>query len=688
MADANTPVPQGPINWAEFFRLSPALMAVAGADGYFKVVNPAWERTLGWSVEELLARPQIDFVHPDDCQATLETRARVRAGDAATGFANRHVCKDGTYRWLVWNSVVEPASGLVYAVARDITAEKAALEALHGARDELERRVAARTEELRYANAALHTEAAERERLFVALQQTEGVFRRMFEAAPDAMLMVARSGTILLANPEADTLFGRESGALLGLGIDELVPSAVREAHAGLRDGYFAAPRTRRMGEAPALAALRRDGTEIPVDIGLASFSFEKRPVVLCIVRDLTAQRRLEESLARTEEQFRQAQKMDAIGRLAGGIAHDFNNLLSVILSYSSMLLGDLSPSDPLRTDIQEIHAAAERATSLTRQLLAFGRRQILQPRPVDLGDVVAGLEKMLRRLVGEDIELTLLRGGSAVVTLDPSQIDQILVNLVANARDAMPRGGKLTVEVARAELDADYAAAHLGVTPGPHVALMVTDTGEGMDAETRARMFEPFFTTKATGKGTGLGLATVFGIVKQSNGHLWVYSEPGRGTTVKVYFPRTDLSAVKRSASSAPSAPPAEALRGTETILLVEDEEPVRVLARTILRRMGYHVLEAQSGGDALLICEQHGATIHLLLSDVVMPRMSGRQLAERLRAVRPDMRVLYMSGYTENSIVHHGVLDSGVSFLQKPVTPEALARKVREVLDAPAPR
>jgi two-component system cell cycle sensor histidine kinase/response regulator CckA len=425
------------------------------------------------------------------------------------------------------------------------------------------------------------------------------------------------------------------------------------------------------IGEEAAVSALRAGARDFVPKDRLSRLA----PAIQRELRESEVRR----ALGRTEEQLRQSQKMEAVGRLAGGVAHDFNNVLSVILGYGEMLLADMKPGDPMRADVEEIRRAGKRAADLTRQLLMFSREHVIEPRVLDLNEVLTGMDKMLQRILGADVELV-SRPTQPLgrVRVDPSSMEQVIMNLVVNARDAMPTGGKLTMETDNVVLDEAYAREHLGVTPGPHVMLAVTDTGEGIDKTTLARIFEPFFTTKEKGKGTGLGLSTVFGIVQQSGGSIWVYSEPGKGTTFKVYLPVVDAAVeTLRSVESATT------LRGSETILLVEDDDQVRAVARGILGRNGYHVIEARNAGEALLQSERHGGTIHLLLSDVIMPQMSGPELAKRLASSRGGMKVLCMSGYTDDSIVRHGVLDARIAYLQKPLTPETLTRKVREVLD-----
>ena len=393
------------------------------------------------------------------------------------------------------------------------------------------------------------------------------------------------------------------------------------------------------------------------------------RPMRLSgVVIDLTDRKRL-------EEQFQQAQKMEAVGQLAGGVAHDFNNLLTIITGYSEMLLASANPESPDRELLDEIRVAAERAAGLTRQLLAFSRKGVLEPRIIDLNEVVQHADKMLRRLIGEDVGLALaLTTGLGHVKVDPGQVEQVLMNLAVNARDAMPTGGKLTIETVEIELDEEYASTHPEVWPGRYVLLSVSDTGMGMDAATKARIFEPFFTTKELGKGTGLGLAVVHGFVKQSGGHVAVYSEPRVGTTFKIYLPAVEgwnqTGWVHPRASSVP--------RGAETVLLVEDEEAVRRLSSRALRDAGYTVLEAVHGGEAVRLAEDYGGPIHAMVSDVVMPEMGGRILAERLTAGRPGLKSLFVSGYTDDAVVRHGVLAAEVAFFQKPFTPAALAAQV----------
>lgn len=394
----------------------------------------------------------------------------------------------------------------------------------------------------------------------------------------------------------------------------------------------------------------------------------------------LIQRKRAEEEKRALEEQFRHSQKMEAIGRLAGGIAHDFNNLLTIIKGYCQISLPSFKAGDPVKENIEEVIKAADRAADLTRQLLAFSRKQVMEMHVLDLNHIIRNLEKMIRRMIGEDIDLKILLADNlGKVKADPGQIEQVLMNLVINAKDAMPGGGKLTIETSNVRLDEDYTRHHVAVTPGDYVMISVSDTGIGMTPEVRERVFEPFFTTKEKGKGTGLGLSTVYGIVKQSNGNIWIYSEPGKGTTFKIYLPRVDEPAEElRVKIETPELP-----RGNETILIVEDDEKVRKLAVKILENQGYEVLEAGSGEEALRIFRERKKLIHLILTDIVMPGMDGRQLVEKLKGIHQDFKVLYMSGYTDNTIAHHGVLEKGLNFIAKPLSVEGLARKVREVLD-----
>lgn len=505
-----------------------------------------------------------------------------------------------------------------------------------------------------------------RRRAEEALRQGEERCKLLLESISDLVLVIDPDSHVSYASPSATKILGREPEELLTCNVLDLFQPAKNVDVSVLESLQEALA-----GTTVEFVCRHRDGSARLLQVSVNSLNRVPGPVGMVLTaRDLTEQREL-------ELQALQAHRLESVGRLAGGVAHDFNNVLTVILCFAEIILGELGPDEPLRVSVEEIRIAGQRAANLTKQLLAFSRQQILELRVLDVSQSIAGMEKMLRRLLGADVDLTILsEPGLWNIKVDPVQIDQILINLAVNAREAMPLGGMLTIEMANVELDDEYAATHHNVLPGPYVMIAVSDTGAGMDRETMQRIFEPYFTTKE--KGTGIGLATVFGIVKQSGGHIWVYSEPGNGTTFKVYFPMVRDVADARGLQR----PSTEPVRGSETILLVEDDDQVRALARTILRRSGYVVLEAPNGGEALLICEQHPARIHLLLTDVVLPRLSGRQLAERLALIRPEMKVLFMSGYTDDAILQHGILDSGVAFLQKPLTPNALTHKVREVL------
>ena len=946
-----------------FFVLSVDMLCVAGFDGYFKRLNPAWEKTLGFSIEELLARPYIEFVHPEDREATLAEAQKLIAGRVTISFENRYLAKDRSYKWLLWNATPLPEQQLIYGIARDITARKRAesrlamqyataraleesstlaeasskilagvcdklgwelglfwivdsrsellrclevwhrpstgfpqfealsrrttfarglglpgrvwamgkpvwipdvildadsphaqvggQEGLHGAfafpielsgeilgvmeffsreiqqpdedllqamaavgsqvgqfigrrqaaghierlKEDLERRVVERTSQLETSNRELEMKIIDLKRAEERLRESEERFKVFMDNTPAVTFIKDDAGRYVYVNKTFEQLLKTSTETLMGKTSFELWPKEIakqlqhademvlatgqptqvsqslpmpdggsghwmvstfpfQDLHGRRFLGGVAVNMTERMraveqlrqteeqfrliaeNVADLIAVLDLDGKRVynsPSYKGIlgdpeavrgtvsfneihpddrdrikqifqetvrsgvgqrAEFRFllkdgsvrfiesqgsvirdAKGEVakVIVVSRDVTERRNL-------EQQFLQAQKMEAIGQLAGGVAHDFNNLLTIVTGYGELLLERLRPEDPLAGYVAEIQKAGNRAATLTRQLLAFSRQQVLVPQVLDLNAVIRDTEKMLKRLIGDDIDLTThLDPKLGRVKAGHGHIEQVIMNLIVNARDAMPRGGKLTIETANVDLDQSYARAHLAVVPGPYTMLAVSDTGCGIDAETQSRIFEPFFTTKEKGKGTGLGLSTVYGIVKQNGGNICIYSELGHGTTFKIYFPRVGESVE----TAKPTAALATALQGSETILLVEDEAAVRSLVRKVLQSNGYTVLEASRGDEAVEISQRHSGPIHLLVTDVVMLGMGGRELAERLESIHPEAKVLFMSGYTDDAILRHGVLEAGTAFLQKPFTPEALAVKVRNTLN-----
>jgi PAS domain S-box-containing protein len=618
------------------------------ARGMWTFLNAAWTEITGFTFEESLGVNFLKFVHPDDRAQMF--RPFLNARSDYFGVTIRCLTKIGGVRWMeVFARLILTPEGRVMGTAgtmTDVTERKRAEGELAAARARL-RHLLISSPAVLYSRVASGDYAF----TFVSENVTSQLGWEVHEVLEDRLFWADR-----VHPDDAPRVFAE----LAQLAPQEQHSHEYRFRH---RDGSFRWIRDERK--------LVCDGSGKPIEI-VGSWT------------DVTRRKRAEEAHAQLEDQLRQAQKMEAVGRLAGGVAHDFNNLLTVITGRCELLLRRLGETGPLSRDANLVLEAARRAGALTRQLLAFSRKQVLAPKVLDLNVVVADTETILRRLIGEDVELvTILGAPLGRVKADQGQIEQVIMNLAVNARDAMPRGGRLCIETAAITLEDGDGRVQAGMRPGAYVLLRVSDTGCGMDAETMSHLFEPFFTTKGPGKGTGLGLCTVYGIVKQSGGDIRVTSEPGKGTTFKIYLPRFD----DEVEPVPPSLPASGAPTGSETVLLVEDEDAIRDLAQEILRMNGYVVLAAASCEDALRLAAQHPGPVHLLMTDVIMPQMDGRRLAQQIAPLRPQMRVLYVSGYTDDAIAQHGVLEPGTEFLQKPFTPDGLVARVREILDGCAP-
>jgi PAS domain S-box-containing protein len=627
---------------ADIFSMSLDMICVAdiNTSTYLKV-NPAFTKILDYPEHEFLNRSFLDFVHPEDVEPTRAVvNEKLKAGEEVFNFVNRHRCKDGTYRWLEWVSRPIPERGITFAVAHDITNRK-------------------RNEEALQESEAFIKLIMDNLPIGIAVNSMN-----KFEYMNDNFLRFYRTTREVLATPDAFWEAVYEDPQFR----EEMRRRVCSDCASGdpERMQWEDVPITRQ-GEETSYISARN--IRVPV-----------KNLMISLVWDVTEHKRAEEEKKKLAVRFQQAQKLESVGRLAGGVAHDLNNLLSPILGFGEMLMDDFASGDPRRDSVEEIVHAGIRAREIVHQLLAFSRKQAMAIKPLNLADVVIRFESLLRKTIREDIDIQVITEPSLpLIKGDIGQLEQVIMNLAVNAQDAMPDGGSLIMEVAVTDLDEDYTAVHQSVKPGVYVRLSVSDTGKGIDPEICEHIFEPFYTTKDQDKGTGLGLATVYGIVKQHEGYIWIYSEPDKGATFKVYLPVTEKTAMPQKETG----PISRNLQGNETVLLVEDNAQVRHLALTILSRKGYSVLVAENGNEALAKLENHDGPVALLLTDVVMPGMNGKELFDRLSARYPDMRVLYMSGYTEDVIVHRGVVDEGVNFIQKPFSVNALATKIREVLE-----
>ena len=742
----------------------PGIIAKVNAHtGYFTYCNPALSSLLGFSPGEFLARPFIEFVHPDDRQGTINEVEKQLKGSPLDMFENRYICKNGSYKWLEWKATAADKKEVIYAAATDITERKQAEEKirLHAAmmdnvaegiyliglddllikwtNEKFERmfgydpgemvgkqvdivnapteRTPAETRisivnvlketgewhgEIRnikrdrthfwcYANISLfdhpeygrvivsvHTDITEHKKADAALRESEKRLKTTLNSIQTGIVVIdAETHIIVDANPAAIRMIGVPKEQVIGHVCHDYICPAEK--------GKCPITDLGQKLDNSEHILLTANREKVSILKTVTTIFLDGKECLLNSFIDIREKKKLEAQLA-------QSQKMEAIGTLAGGIAHDFNNLLTVISGNAQLALMEAGKNGPLYEEIKEIKKAGDKATSLTRQLLAFSRKQIIKPEVIDLNKMVNETEKMLKRMIGEDIEfLSVLEPDLWKVYADSGQINQIIMNMVINVRDAMftcadsaagrPQGGKLTIETANVELNDTYFRDR-GVesAPGPYVLLAVSDTGSGMSPETREHIFEPFFTTKEVGKGTGLGLSTVYGIVKQNNGFIWIYSEPGHGSTFKVYLPKVKGDAELEEKEQSP----VDDTGGSETVLIVEDNDGLRKLAQEILLGYGYRVLVAENGEDALRVSKEHEGPIHLLLTDVVMPKMGGKKLAHRLQPLYPQMKMIYMSGYTDDTIVHHGVLSPKLNFIQKPFTPESLARKVKKTIES----